>query len=224
MRRFVGVAMVVALVAGGCSSGSAEPDESADVVELPGDTSGDTSTTTPSTTAAEDASTTTSQPAPASEAPPPTSLLPECVVGTWELDSERFFEDLVATMAPEEIEGEFTYVSGVTRLVLGPDASFVTQRDMWTFAVASDSGVLELTITDEQSGTYALDGVEMSTLIEASEPPEVTMTVNGEPFVVPGGASPVAPPEAEFSGATVACDGGALVATTEEFSSYWTRR
>ena len=101
---------------------------------------------------------------------------------------------------------------------------FVTQRDMWTFAVASDAGVLELTITDEQSGTYALDGIEMSTLIEASEPPEVTMTVNGEPFVVPGGASPVAPPEAEFSGATVACDGGTLVATTEEFSSYWTRR
>jgi hypothetical protein len=223
MRRSVAVCIAIALTAVSCSSGAAQPDASSDVTELPADNAVTTTAAAVATTDAAAATTTTTEPAPAAQQEPSSSVA-ECVVGTWELESQRFFDDLLASMPPEEIEGEFTYVSGAYRLIVGSDGSFVNERDMWTFAVTSDLGDVEFTITDRQGGTYTLDANELSTVVEPSDPPEVTIKVDGEVLVVPGGGSPIAPPEAEFTGAVVTCEGDMMVASTEELSSYWTRQ
>ena len=57
----------------------------------------------------------------------------------------------------------------------------------------------------------AYDGIDMLNAY--------TFLVDGEPFTFPGGVTPFEPPQAEFTGATVSCDGDTLAATAEGFTS-----
>jgi hypothetical protein len=212
----IALVLAVALIAAACSSG----------------TSSDTTTTTnvaavgegsPTTTAASGGTTTTTAaPATTTSAAQQTGSLESCVVGTWVLDPVGFFEDILALQPQDALDGEFAFVSGEYLLIIGADGSFEALRDDWSFAVTSDAGDLQVTVNDSDLGTWSLDGDVLSTSITPGDPPEIEILIDGQPFDFPTGI-PFEPPEAEFTGATVACDGDLLSATAEGFTSVWMR-
>jgi len=222
MKRLVIAAALIAMVGTACSSESEEPADVTTTIAV-GDAAGTTTSDGGSTSTSATPETTTTQAAATTTAGTASSGLDACVVGTWEMDSDKFFEDVFALAPPEGIEGEFAYVGGAYLLLIGSDGSFEARRDNWAFGVTSDFGELEIVINASQLGTYELDGDMLSTTVAPGEPPDIQIKVDGEPFTFPGGVSPIAPPEAEFSGATVVCDSNTLVATAEGFSSEWSR-
>jgi len=184
-----------------------------------GGSGGDTTTTTSggvestTTTSADTTTTTAAQ----------TSSLAECAVGVWELDSQAFFDDLIAAMPPEEVVGEFLLIDGAYLLTVGADGTIVNERRDWTFGVDSDYGQLEIRINSLQTGTYTVDGDVITVSMDPAPPPDVRILVDDVPVDFPGGVSPVEPPDADFTGATITCSGDALTATADGFTSTWDR-
>lgn len=213
MRRTMIVMVSIALAVAACSSDPVDTTTTAAsgaAAESTTTISGDGATTTEAT-----AETTTTQ------AVDRAGDIEQCVVGEWELDSEGFFNVVMAEV--EEAEGEFEYVGGQYLLFISDDGSFTNERRDWTFGFISDMGDFEVRINHVQTGTWMIDGDLLTTVSGVSEPPVIEFFIDGEPFLFPGGVSPVAPPEAEFEGATVACDGDTLSATVEGLTSTWSR-
>lgn len=221
MRKLVIACVAVALVGAACSTDTSETADETTSTIADGAASVTTTAAPSDTTASSEQTTTTVVAPPTSAASEPS--IDRCVVGTWELDSQKFFEDVLATMPPDEMIGEFEHVGGAYLLTVGADGTFESRRADWAFAVTSDLGDFELTINSSQSGTYELDGDVLSTTTESGEALEVEIKVDGVPFEFPGGGSPIEPPEAEFAGAIVSCNGDSLTATAEGFSSTWSR-
>ena len=224
MKRLLIACAVLAVALAACSSDSADSDTTttAATVESNEGSTETTTTVAPSTTEA----TTTTEAATTTEAPDPGTAagsLETCVVGRWVLDPVAFFEVVLAEQPQDGIDGELAFVDGEYVLIIGSDGTFQSIRDNWSFAVTSDFGDLEVTVNDADVGTWSLDGDVLSTTIEPGEPAEIAILVDGQPFAFPGGVSPIEPPEAEFTGATVACDGDTLAATADGFTSEWTR-
>lgn len=202
MKRFALIVSMLVLVAA-CSSDSDDTTTTA---------ADDTATTT---SVADDAATTTTA---------AVAGVAECVVGVWELDSETFFATMLEQMPPDEQIGEFVILEGRYLLTVNADGTFSNDRENWTFAVTSDFGDLQVRINSSQSGTYTIDGDQLSTATDPGDPPEIEFLVDGQPFQFPGGTAPFAPPAAEFSGATVSCSGDTMTAIGPDgFSSTWTR-
>ncbi len=215
VRRIVILMLVAALGVAACGSdGGAE------------DSAPDTTTTEPSsqeTTTTVAAATTTTSAASTTTEPGAVGDLASCVVGSWELDSEAFFDDLLATLPPDEQVGEFSVVGGAYRIMAGADGTWVNERDGWTFLVTSEFGDLQLTIDDRQMGTWSIDGDILSTTLEPGEAPEVSVLVDGAPVDFPAGTLPIEAPDAEFSGAAITCAGDTMTASFGGFTSMWSR-
>ena len=215
MRR-IAVAIAVLLAATACS---ASGDDTTTTTVPAGAASGTTTTTVAvtTTTVAGPETTTTTTVAAGSD-------LASCVVGTWELDSDAFLAAVTEAAADEAGDvGEFTFGGGSYRLTVGGDGTFIDERVDWTLLVVSDFGDLSVTINDRNEGTYTLEGDVLSTTIDMGEAPEVTFLVDGVPVEFPAGTSPVQPPAAEFTGATVTCAGDAMSAFFDGFTSEWLR-
>lgn len=216
MRRLAILGLVGALVGAACSSDSDTAATVPDTTSTSTASVSETTTTTATTTTTTAATTTTA----VSDA---RAGLAECVVGSWELDSQAFFDDLLATLPADEQVGDFSVVGGAYRIIADADGTWVNERDGWTFLVSSDFGALELTIDDRQVGTWAIDGGVLSTTLEPGDAPEVTVLVDGLPVDFPAGTLPVEAPEAEFTGAAVTCEADTMTATFEGFTSTWSR-
>ncbi|MGI9666587.1 MAG: hypothetical protein ACR2N2_05730 [Acidimicrobiia bacterium] len=214
MRRGVLVLAVLALVVSACSSDPAETTTTVAVSDAAAETTTSTEATT--TTASAAAETTTTSTAASSGG------LAECVVGEWELDSQAFFDVVMAELEEAE-EGEFVFVDGVYALVISDNGTFSSERRDWTFGFESEMGEFLVRINHIQGGMWVIDGDVLSTSTTASESAVIEFFIDGEPFLFPGGVSPVTPPEADFEGATVTCDGDALTATFDGFTSEWAR-
>ena len=217
MKHLAPLVLAVAVLLAACST--AATDETTTTTSSP---SGTTATTT--TSAAGGATTTTSgESTTTTAASPANGDVSACVIGMWELDAESFFEQLLAAMPPDEQLGEFSVVDGRYVLTVNADGTFSNDREDWTLGVQSEFGAMEIRINSSQSGTFTLEGDQLSTTVAAGDPPDVEISVDGQPMNLPGGVSPIAPPEADFSGATVACQGDTLTATVDEFTSTWKR-
>jgi len=219
MKRLT-VIVVLALVAAACSSSSESDVETASTTTAP--TASADSSTTSAPIAGISASTTTVTAAPTTTVAV-ASDVSSCVVGDWEMDSQQFFDDVFASLPAEEAIGEFTYASGAYVLLIGADGTFSSERRQWTFRVASEDGDLEMTVSGAEAGTYTLAGDQLTTVTETTSPLEISMAVDGVPFEIPTGFAPVTPPNAEFSGAVIACEGDVLTASAEGFQSIWYR-
>jgi len=221
MKRLT-VIVVVAIVAAACSSSS---DSDVATTSTTNTASADTSSTLVSSAGVESSTTTVT-------AAPTTTVavasdVSSCVVGEWEMDSQQFFDDvfasLPAALPADEAIGEFTYASGAYVLLIGADGTFSSERREWTFQVASEDGDLEMTVDGAEAGTYTLVGGQLTTVTETTAPLAISMAIDGVPFEFPTGFAPVTPPNAEFSGATVTCEGDVLTASAEGFQSIWYR-
>jgi hypothetical protein len=217
MKHLAPLFLAVAVLLAACST--AATDETTTTTSSP---SGTTATTT--TSAAGGGTTTTSGESTTTTADSPANGdVSACVIGVWELDADSFFEQLLAAMPPDEQLGEFSVVDGRYVLTVNADGTFSNDREDWTLGVQSEFGAMEIRINSSQSGTFTLEGDQLSTTVAAGDPPDVEISVDGQPMNLPGGVSPIAPPEADFSGATVSCQGDTLTATVDEFTSTWKR-
>lgn len=219
MKRLTLIVAVLAIVAAACGS-SSDPETTTTSTSQPG-----ASDTTTSTAIAEDTTTTTT------EAPVETSTtleeasgdLASCVVGVWALDSQPFFEAIQDALDDATGGGEFNFVGGSYTLTVGADGTFIDERKDWSFEGSTDFGDVQIVVNDRNEGTYTLEGDVLSTTIDMGEPAEITILLDGVPFETPGGVSPITPPDASFTGATVTCTSDLLTATFEGSTSSWTR-
>ncbi|MEZ5174674.1 MAG: hypothetical protein R2823_00495 [Acidimicrobiia bacterium] len=212
MRKLIIIA-VLAVVVAACSSDGSD----ATTTTTTGGGGSGTTTTAPAPGSTAPASTTTTSKPPAAPAG-----LAECVIGTWELDSQHFFDQIAAEM--DEEDGEFTYLGGAYQITAQPDGTFIDKRIDWQFGVSTDFGDMELTINHTQMGTYTVDDGTMSTTIPGGQgPPDVALTLDGEPFEIPGGITPFESPDASFDTATPDCGDDTMTVSFDGYTSIWTR-
>lgn len=149
----------------------------------------------------------------------------DCLVGTWEMDSDRFFEAIMASMTPEELAGgTFRHVGGTYRAIIGADGSFTDQRNAWSFDVESPEGVMNMQVTHERTGTYEVGDGTVKVSLPGDVPADVVMSINGEVLVLPPGVPQQSPPAFEYDTAPFECSGDSLTIASEEgVTAYWTR-
>lgn len=212
MKRLVTIA-ALALVLAACSS--SEP--AATTTTTTSDAGGGAGTT--STTAATAATTTTTLAGSGAGS----ESLATCIVGTWELDAERFFETITESLADSDAPGEFSIVGGVNRMTVRGDGTFTDERIGWSFAVVTDFGILEMTVDATQSGEWSVEGDTIRTTITEAADPTYEMRIDGLPFEIPGGALPIDPPDSSLPTGSAVCNGDVLEVMVDGYTSYWMR-
>ncbi len=147
-----------------------------------------------------------------------------CLEGTWTLDGQSFFDEIMAGMTAEELQGgTFEYVGGAYQVVIGADGTFVDRRVDWHFKVTSPAGELDLIINHERTGEWFAEGGVINVTLPGDVPVEQEILIDGEPFEFPGGALPFSPPAVEWVPSEYMCDSDTLTVTFDEFTSVWIR-
>lgn len=142
--------MIIVLLLAACGGGEAETTTTAASEAATTTAEATTTTTTEATTTTTEAPTTTTTTEPEMSAE-------ECLVGTWDLDSEAFVDSLMSTMGTD-LPGEITSGGGSYVVEMGADGSFEVTRDEWRYLIESPQGTLVAQIDGTESGTYEADG------------------------------------------------------------------
>jgi hypothetical protein len=147
----------------------------------------------------------------------------DCLVGTWVLDDEAFFEQVFADM-DEEGFGDVTAVGGSFTTVLDANGSVEAVRADWGFSVDTDEGMFNIVINGTQTGTWETDGSTLLlTLDEGSGfDVEATVVIDGEEVVLPAAPMDV-PAEALSSSSEFSCSGDSLAVTSDGITSEFER-
>jgi hypothetical protein len=213
MKRTFSILFVASLIAA-CGGGGGDTTTSA--------ASGESTTTSPdenSTTTSGDTSTS----AETSTTVGGSAGGDDCLVGTWVLDDEAFFEQVFADM-DEEGFGDVTAVGGSFTTVLDASGSVEAVRADWGFSVDTDEGTFNIVINGTQTGTWETDGSTLLlTLDEGSGfDVEATVVIDGEEMVLPTAPMDV-PAEALSSSSEFTCSGDTLAVTSEGITSEFER-
>ncbi len=148
-------------------------------------TSGDSTTTTEASAAGVVTETTVARVTTTTAAPtttqPPTTTTTEavvagsdCLVGTWELDSAAFIEQIFSVAAEEETgfeelgEVEISHGGGAFIVTMSDDGTYVGVRDNWQIRVSADEGTFVNTLDGEEVGTWSVDGDQLTVTSESS--------------------------------------------------------
>jgi hypothetical protein len=147
----------------------------------------------------------------------------DCLVGTWVLDDEAFFEQVFADM-DEEGFGDVTAVGGSFTTVLDANGSVEAVRADWGFSVDTDEGLFNIVINGTQTGAWETDGSTLLlTLDEGSGfDVEATVVIDGEEVVLPAAPMDV-PAEALSSSSEFTCSGDTLAVTSDGITSEFER-
>ncbi len=201
---------------------------------------GDAATTTTSTaagsaettaTTAAEATTTTAAPT-TTEAPTTTAgatASADCLVGTWELDSEAFIAQVFASGEETGFEDlgdmEISHGGGAFLVTMNADGTYVGDRDNWQIRLSTDEGTFVNTLDGEETGNWSVEGdlltIEtVSSTIDLSFAAEIDGELQELPF---GGSQTVATRELGGSG-RFTCDQGLLEVDLEGSISTFTRR
>ncbi len=199
----ISLMIALAVLAAACSSVT----ESGSTV-----TTAVSSTTAPTTTEAPTTTTTTQAPLTGAA----------CVTGSWELDSDPFFEEVTTVMIREEAPGEFRFVGGTYRISLSSDGVASEQREDWMFTVRTDFGDLILTVNAEAQGSYSVGDGLLSLELEQSSS-NIDVLIDGLPVEMPDGGAPVAIPSVSFTDTPFTCSQDTLVVTADGVTSTWRR-
>jgi hypothetical protein len=177
------------------------------------------------------ATTTTEAPTTTTEAPTTTqaALTADCLVGTWELDSEAFIQQIFSSGEETGLEelGEVTvsHGGGSFLVTMAADGSYVGERDNWQIRLSADEGTFVNTLDGEEAGTWSVTGDQLtvnseSSTIEVSFAAEVDGVLQELTF---GGTQTVANRELGGSG-PFSCDDDTLEVTFEGSTSTFARR
>ncbi len=203
----------IALIVAACG-GSSESTTTTEAIVAGGSTE-TTTTESPTTTAAPtttEAPTTTTTEAAAGGS--------DCLVGTWELDSAAFIEQIFSVAAEGETgfedlgDVEVSHGGGSFTVTMNADGSFVGDRDNWQIRVSAADGVFVNTLDGEETGTWSTDGDQL-TIVSESSTIEVSFAaeIDGELQPLPfGGTQTVATRELGGAG-PYTCDDNTLEVT-----------
>ena len=171
MKRLIPIVLSIALVA--CGGDSATTTAAAPTTQPPsGDEAVTTTTEAPTTTTTEAPTTTTTK--------PPEPSASECLVGSWNLDSETFVDTLMEAMGPG-LPGELQPTDGTYVIEMGADGTFTSIRDGWGYRIVSSEGTIVVQIDGTETGTYTVDGDTMTVAITGGEATvSMGMEVGGE--------------------------------------------
>lgn len=183
------------------------------------------STTTPATTAPATTDPPPTDPPttdpPATDPPPttePDGGVDSCLVGTWELQSQRFFDELIA-QSPEQFPGSVTHVGGRQVIEFSADGTATGGREQWSFRIDGPEGTVYVTLDAMEEGTYATDGDRMDVAQTTVGDVEVSMEIEQGGSRVPlpapmGGTFPGE--EAAAASGTYTCDETTFTLTSTE--------
>jgi hypothetical protein len=206
--RILLVAIAVAMVAAACGSSS-------DTTT----TIGATTTTAVVTTSADTDTTTTA-------ATTTTELAaaggPDCLVGTWVLDSDSFLETLHQVFVDQAGEGEVTDISGIYTVDMAADGTLTGERQGWGFSVATSQGTLEMAINGTEMGTWSAteDTITIASVVSDLDV-SASVDVNGKKISITD--MPIDVPEAIATDSTYSCGGDVLTVTHEGYTSVLNR-
>lgn len=200
---------------------------------------GDDAATTTSTVASSDVATTTAAETTTTMAPTTTTAAPtttaaatasaDCLVGTWELDSEAFISQIFATEAEtgfEELgEVEISHGGGAFLVTMNSDGTYVGDRDNWQIRIGTEEGTFVNTLDGEESGNWSVEGnlltiASVSSTIDVSFAAEIDGELQELPF---GSSQTVASRELGGTG-QFTCDGDSLEVVLSGSTSSFTRR
>ena len=144
-----------------------------------------------------------------------------CLIGTWILRSQEFFDQVGA-----QAGGETQYRSGENRLVIREDGTYTTFRDAWSFAVVTEEGTIVGVIDAENSGTWQSTDVEMT--IDEAGGDEATvqlfLEIGGQLQTLQIAGSQVSFASDSFSGQyPYICDANVLATTSSGVTSTFDR-
>lgn len=169
-----------------------------------------TTTTTEATTTTTTQPTTTTTSAPSAD---------ECLVGSWELDSETFLARMGEAFA-EEMQGEevtVSHIGGRYLVTMAEGGRFTGERDEWSFEFGTPGGAFRITIDGIDGGLWETDG-ETLVLSDLESASTVTAqaVVDGELVDLPGGVVPDVESDAVGNRSSFECSDDALVVTPED--------
>jgi hypothetical protein len=216
MKRTFSILLVASLVVAACGGDGGDSTTTA--------ASGESTTTSPeesSTTTARDTSTS----AETSTTAGGSAGGDDCLVGTWVLDDEAFFEQVFADMDEETTGfGEVTAVGGSFTTAFEAGGSVEAVRADWGFSVDTDEGLFNIVINGTQTGIWETEGSNLLlTLDEGSDfDVKATIEVDGEEVLLPTGSMDV-PTEALSSSSEFTCSGDTLAVTSDGVTSEFER-
>lgn len=213
MKSRLSLFFAVCLVIAACGGDSSETTTTLAAEETTTTAAVETSTTADGTTADE---TTTTAAASGGD---------DCLVGSWVLDDEAFFEQVFAEMDEETTGfGEVTSVSGEFITTFESNGSVEAVREDWGFSVATEEGTFNIVINGTQTGTWETDGSTLLLSLDEGDTfdVEASVVVDGEEIVLPSAPMEV-PSEALSSSSEFSCSGDELSVTSEGITSEFDR-
>lgn len=171
MKRLIPIILSIALVACGGDSATTTAAETTQPSDG-GQATATTTTEAPTTTTTEPPTTTTTT--------PPEPSASECLVGSWNLDSENFVETLMEAMGPE-LPGELQTADGTYVIEMSADGTFTSIREGWGYRIVSPQGTMLVQIDGTETGTYAAEGDTLTVNVTDGEASvSMGMEVDGE--------------------------------------------
>ncbi len=227
MRRLLALTIVFGLLAVACS-----PSDSADgsTTTSPAETT--TSAADEVTTSAPTAETTTSAAPTTTVAPASTTTSgstagggDDCLVGTWELDSDSFVENFTSIFADAGMpDADISALDGTFIVDMNADGTYDAVRDAWGFSVAMAEGTVTIEINGTESGTWSTDADVLSIQGDTSDlAVDSTIEVDGQVVPLPEGQFPVDTPSGIATDSTYDCSGDVLTLTNDGIESVMNR-
>jgi hypothetical protein len=148
-----------------------------------------------------------------------------CLVGSWVLDDQAFFDQVFAETDEETTGfGDVTSVSGSFITTLSADGSVEAVRDDWGFSVETEDGTFNIVINGTQTGTWETEGSTLALSLDEGSGFDVqaSIVVDGEETVLPSAPEDF-PSEALSSSSEFSCSGDDLSVTSEGITSEFDR-
>jgi len=203
MRNVVTLVIVLALVPAACSESQSEVTSTPVAAETTTTASADPTTSGP----AETSTTAGGQ---------PDAGGPDCLVGTWVLDTENFVENFDGIFADAGMPGtDVTALDGTFIVEMGADGSLSATRDGWGFNIVTGEGTVILEINGTETGTWSADDSTLTVDTDASDVDiNAAIEVDGEMLEMPAEYQPeFEVPRGIASGSSYTCSGDVLTLT-----------
>ena len=214
MKSRISLLFAVCLVVAACGGDSSDTTTTLAAEETSTSSGGETTTTGETATTAAESTTTTAG-----------SGGDGCLVGSWDLDDQAFFDQVFAEIDEESTGfGEVTAVSGDFTTTFDSNGSIVAVREEWGFSVATEDGTFNIVINGTQTGTWETDGSTLLLTLDEGDGFDVraSFVSDGEVTVLPAAPMEV-PSEALASSSEFSCGGDQLSVTSEGITSEFDR-
>lgn len=214
MRKLSILLVISGLLAAACGGSSGETTTTS--------TDGSTTSTANVTTTAAETTTTTSDTATTTS---PSAGGPDCLAGTWVLDSEAFVENFDSIFTEAGMpDAEVSALDGSFTVEMSADGSLEAERDEWGFRIGTAESTFIVEVNGTESGTWSADDSTLTVDTDVSElDVTASIEVDGQVIEMPQGQIPIDTPEGIATGSAYSCSGDVLTLTNAGVESVLNR-